>query len=48
MKKTPKALKDALVKVDHLPDDWFGKETLSFDDLPCISEKEQFTRTSIY
>ena len=48
MKNKPKALQKALDAVDQLPDDWFGNETASFDDLPSISSKKEITRTSVY
>ncbi len=46
--KTPKALQEALDQVEKLPDHWFGSESASFDDLPCIASKSDTIRTSIY
>ncbi len=46
--KTPKVLQKALDNVDKLPDDWFGSESASFDDLPSIVSKNETMRTSIY
>lgn len=48
MKKQRKALKKALSKVDELPDDWFGSQSASFEDLPSVSAKKNITRTSAY
>ena len=48
MKKKSKALRKAIDKVDSLPDEWFGEEKVSFDDLPSISAKKNITRTSAY
>lgn len=48
MKRKPKNLQNALEAVDKLPDDWFGSETASFEDLPSISSKKDTMRTSIY
>lgn len=48
MKKKPEALQAALDHAASLPDEWFGKETASFDDLPSIASKKDITRTSIY
>jgi hypothetical protein len=31
---SPKALQEALDRVEKLPDDWFGSESANFDDLP--------------
>lgn len=48
MKKQRKALKKVLSKVDELPDDWFGSQSASFEDLPSVSAKKNITRTSAY
>jgi len=48
MKQKPKALQNAFDKIDSLPDDWFGNESASFEDLPSISAKQNITRTSAY
>lgn len=48
MEKKPKALQAALDKAAVLPDEWFGKEVASFDDLPSIASKKDIMRTSIY
>jgi hypothetical protein len=32
----PKDLQKALDAIDQLPDDWFGNETASFEDLPGL------------
>ncbi len=48
MKKTTKKLQEAFSKIDSLPDDWFGSESASFEDLPSISAKQSMTRTSAY
>ena len=48
MRKKTSALKKALDKVDSLPDEMFGNESASFDDLPSVKTKREIRRTSVY
>ena len=48
MKNRPKELKAALEKIDELPDNMFGSESASFEDLPSVKAKKNIIRTSTY
>ncbi len=41
MKKKSQLLSKVLAKVDELPNDWFGEESASFEDLPYVSAKQK-------
>lgn len=48
MKKKPKELQAALDRIDELPDNMFGSESASFEDLPSVKAKKNIIRTSTY